>query len=234
MHTPRRDSMPLITCPDCRREISDSALACPGCGGPTYRPARRSLAYTAVKNFLVAGACFGALYWMFSGAILDTSSEHPGPAEDYSSGWPSGPNVAGFSKDLRENGRSLCTAFITPSGRDSPILMVQKHSDQNLLHLKLYNQNWSYPKDTWGKLSVEFPDGNPLTLNGFRSGRVVDATIPPAATVAFVTKFRETAWIMVAQAGEQEPTWRVDLSGVSESMAKLNKCALEQDSPPPQ
>lgn len=226
--------MPLITCPDCQREISDSAPACPGCGRPAYRPARRSLAYSAVKNFLVAGACFGALYWIFSGAIPDPSSEQSGPAEDYSSGWPAGPNVAGFSKDLREHGKSLCTVFITPSGRDSPILMIQKHSDQNLLHLKLYNQNWSYPKDTWGKLSVEFPDGNPLTLNGFRSGRVVDATIPTAATVAFVTKFRETAWIMVVQAGEQEPAWRVDLSGAAENMVKLNKCALEQASLPPQ
>lgn len=26
--------MPLITCPDCDREISDSAPACPGCGRP--------------------------------------------------------------------------------------------------------------------------------------------------------------------------------------------------------
>lgn len=26
--------MPLITCPDCHREISDSAPACPGCGKP--------------------------------------------------------------------------------------------------------------------------------------------------------------------------------------------------------
>ena len=28
--------MPLITCPDCKREISDSAPACPGCGKPMH------------------------------------------------------------------------------------------------------------------------------------------------------------------------------------------------------
>jgi hypothetical protein len=26
--------MPLITCPECRRDISDRALSCPGCGNP--------------------------------------------------------------------------------------------------------------------------------------------------------------------------------------------------------
>lgn len=38
----------------------------------------------------------------------------------------------------------------------------------------------------------------------------------------------------VMQAGEQEPAWRVDLSGAAENMVKLNKCALEQASLPPQ
>lgn len=26
--------MPLLTCPDCGREVSDRASACPGCGAP--------------------------------------------------------------------------------------------------------------------------------------------------------------------------------------------------------
>jgi hypothetical protein len=28
--------MPLITCPECQREISDRALSCPGCGNPMH------------------------------------------------------------------------------------------------------------------------------------------------------------------------------------------------------
>jgi hypothetical protein len=30
--------MALVTCPDCRREVSDAAPACPGCGRPAGRP----------------------------------------------------------------------------------------------------------------------------------------------------------------------------------------------------
>lgn len=219
--------MPLITCPDCQREISDSALCCPGCGRPMARPKQRSLAFSALKNFFVASVCFGALYWILSG-ISPAGDHELGPDPVSVPGWPLGPNAVEFSKDLDKKGMSVCTVFVTPVGRDSPMLLVQKYSDQNLLHLKLRRLGWDYPQNTWGKLDVEFPDGNPLTLNGFRSGQVIDATIPPAATVAFVTKLRETGWIMVSLDDGNEPTWRVDLSGMAPNMAKLSKCAMEQ------
>lgn len=32
--------MALIQCPECGREVSDQALACPGCGGPIRRESR--------------------------------------------------------------------------------------------------------------------------------------------------------------------------------------------------
>jgi hypothetical protein len=33
--------MALITCPECSRDVSDEAAACPHCGYPVRRPARR-------------------------------------------------------------------------------------------------------------------------------------------------------------------------------------------------
>lgn len=219
--------MPLIVCPDCHREISDSAAACPGCGRPMARPRQRSLALSALKNFIVAGACFGALYWIFS-AASPTAHPNPQPASESAAGWPRGPTVVEFSKDFDKQGRSVCSVFVTPVGRDSPMLLVQKYSDQNLVHIKLRREGWDYPRNTWGKFDVEFPDGNPLTLNGFRSGQVIDATIPAEATVAFVSKLRETGWLMVSLADGREPTWRVDLSGMAPNMVKLNRCAMEQ------
>lgn len=59
--------MPLITCPDCQREISDSAPNCPGCGKPQvglranylsaderpYRPAKRSRGRAAARIFIL-------------------------------------------------------------------------------------------------------------------------------------------------------------------------------------
>ncbi|MFG0917236.1 hypothetical protein [Pseudomonas sp. CJQ_11] len=219
--------MPLIDCPDCHREISASAVTCPGCGRPMFRPRRQSLAFSALKNFIVAGACFGALYWIFSAASTETQ-RLPQPAEQTAAGWPRGPNAVAFSKDFDKQGRSVCSVFVTPVNRDSPVLLIQKYSDQNLVHIKLRREGWDYPRNTWGKLEVAFPDGNPLTLNGFRSGQLIDATIPAEATVAFVSKLREAGWIMLSLADGREPTWRVDLSGMAPNMAKLNTCAMEQ------
>ncbi|WP_313447369.1 hypothetical protein [Pseudomonas sp.] len=108
------------------------------------------------------------------------------------------------------------------------MLLVQKHSDQNLLHLKLRRDEWAYPAESWGKVSVEFSGGYRLTLNGYRSGKVIDATIPAKETSSFAAALRESSWLMIALAGDPEPSWMVNLSGVPTNMVKLNKCAMEQ------
>lgn len=51
--------MPLILCPECKREISDKAMACPGCGYPIREPGNSSVlsSATTVKT---AGTVFAA------------------------------------------------------------------------------------------------------------------------------------------------------------------------------
>ncbi|MBB4302332.1 putative paraquat-inducible protein A [Rhodobium orientis] len=49
--------MALITCPECDRQVSDRAGACPQCGAPVHLPAKRArsnrLALVAVSAALV-------------------------------------------------------------------------------------------------------------------------------------------------------------------------------------
>lgn len=56
--------MPLISCPDCGKEVSDQARACPNCARPivTFTPIQREVA----KN--VAGMTSGC-FWMIVGIL---------------------------------------------------------------------------------------------------------------------------------------------------------------------
>jgi hypothetical protein len=68
--------MPLVTCPDCQREISDAAMSCVGCGHPFATPDRReggealrSLGWCAILLGLVG---------LIASAAMDTSVESGG------------------------------------------------------------------------------------------------------------------------------------------------------------
>jgi hypothetical protein len=44
--------MALVTCPDCRREISDQATACPNCGRPIAHKAQLQVEDVNAQGFL--------------------------------------------------------------------------------------------------------------------------------------------------------------------------------------
>jgi len=43
----------LIACPECSKQISDKAFACPGCGYPVSPSAKRGLGWSGVAHALV-------------------------------------------------------------------------------------------------------------------------------------------------------------------------------------
>lgn len=78
--------MPLITCPDCRRPISDAAPVCPGCGRPTSTgpaSARRVQTIEATGKIwkllqLIGG---GGLCWVVASAIMEYNNRLPATGE---------------------------------------------------------------------------------------------------------------------------------------------------------
>lgn len=52
--------MALVSCPECRREVSDQAGACPGCGYPLRAVASSSLGDSAGTVVKTTGAVLGA------------------------------------------------------------------------------------------------------------------------------------------------------------------------------
>lgn len=60
--------MPLITCPDCRKEISDSAPRCPNCGRPAVVAEKVHLVEKTSKN--IKGWQAGGCLMFFVGLIM--------------------------------------------------------------------------------------------------------------------------------------------------------------------
>jgi rRNA maturation endonuclease Nob1 len=49
--------MPLITCPDCGKQISDQAPSCPNCGRPVAPPRQPTSAYVVKKSETFGVGC---------------------------------------------------------------------------------------------------------------------------------------------------------------------------------
>lgn len=58
--------MALITCPDCKQKVSDSAPTCPGCGRPVAAGPDRQDFYSSVLFFAVLGFALGfcGIWWL--------------------------------------------------------------------------------------------------------------------------------------------------------------------------
>jgi hypothetical protein len=73
--------MGLVRCPDCDREISESAQDCPGCGRPMVPPVRNrsrperqaSQAWLLVSILLLLSFLFLGTCWYMAGKVLDTA-----------------------------------------------------------------------------------------------------------------------------------------------------------------
>jgi uncharacterized membrane protein HdeD (DUF308 family) len=77
--------MALINCPECQKEISDQATACPHCGHPMKRPTTIEATGKKWKGIqLFSGIAFIiGIFW----CIGDCSSMMAGSQETSSSGW---------------------------------------------------------------------------------------------------------------------------------------------------
>ena len=59
-YSPHRYSPSLVLCPDCKREVSAKARACPHCGCPIWRPSKAPIVALIVLAIVVAVIIWGA------------------------------------------------------------------------------------------------------------------------------------------------------------------------------
>lgn len=66
--------MPLVTCPDCEKQVSDAAPACPHCGRPMRATTieQTGKGYKVVELLAGAGFIVGCLFAFFSDGAPQT------------------------------------------------------------------------------------------------------------------------------------------------------------------
>lgn len=97
--------MPLVTCPDCAREISDQAPACVHCGRPMQRPA------TGLAEMSLYGkrcGC-GRLNERWAPACVECGHSLDAVRAEYV---PRGPTSAGLFEDEQHGARTLGTVGV--------------------------------------------------------------------------------------------------------------------------
>ncbi|MDA3779012.1 MAG: zinc ribbon domain-containing protein [Bacteroidales bacterium] len=85
--------MALINCPECKKEVSDSALSCPHCGfelsnkkekteiNQVKKPKKKDLAWT---TWLLIAAIMYVLFYIFGSGGDNNSSNKPSPSSKFS------------------------------------------------------------------------------------------------------------------------------------------------------
>lgn len=63
--------MALITCPDCQKEISESAVSCPFCGRPLRPTVARHTGYATWQKYTIG--CFLVLFVLFLIGLFGTT-----------------------------------------------------------------------------------------------------------------------------------------------------------------
>lgn len=129
-------------------------------------------------------------------------------------------------------GTGLCSLNV--AAKDSPQrnVSIKALSNKDSLNVTLYNADWNYPSGANVPFSLEFADQQPLALNGYGDGHVVDVELPKDATAVFLSLIGERSKIQF-MVGEQRQRLSVPLAGIKPKLKTFMDCALAQGTPAP-
>ena len=132
-----------------------------------------------------------------------------------------------FHRDVTPSGKSLCSLVTGPkSGGVVKNLAIKQFGGSDHLNVTLYKDTWNIPRGTTVVTSVDFMDNEPLTLKAYGDGKIVDIAIPKQDTHVFLSLVRDSSFLQVGFPNGSEPTWSVDLAGVTPSLKKFVECAV--------
>ncbi|VVQ12208.1 hypothetical protein PS914_05328 [Pseudomonas fluorescens] len=81
--------------------------------------------------------------------------------------------------------------------------------------------------------TIDFADGQPLTLESYGDGKIVDVALPKEVTAVFLSLLIDSKVMRVSFPRGKEPTWEASLLSIRPQMKVFIDCMRKQENTQP-
>lgn len=136
--------------------------------------------------------------------------------------------------DRSPKGTPVCVLAWAPmSGDTVKNVAIKSFAGAGHLNVTLYKDSWNIPGGTHVPVSLDFADNEPLALDGYGDGKIVDLALPPDATGIFLTLVAQSQQMRFAFPKGREPIWGVALKSVVPKVKAFAGCMKKQENTQP-
>lgn len=101
------------------------------------------------------------------------------------------------------------------------------------LHITLYKDSWKIPQGRLVNTSIDFMDDEPLLLDAYGDGKVLDLSIPTQVTAVFIGLLHDSKQLRISFPSGREQPWIASLAKLQPLLTKFVSCARQQETTQP-
>lgn len=136
--------------------------------------------------------------------------------------------------DRTPKGTPLCALTSAPTaGQTVKNISVKKLGGDDHLNITMYKDSWKIPQGTSVITIIDFADGQPLTLESYGDGKVVDVALPKEVTAVFLSLLIDSKVIRISFPKGKEPTWEASLASIRPQLKVFVECMRKQENTQP-
>ena len=140
---------------------------------------------------------------------------------------------AAFS-DRTPKGTPLCALAAAPTaGQTVRNISVKKFGGNEHLNVTMYKDSWKIPQGTSVMTTIDFADGQPMTLESYGDGKIVDVALPKEVTALFLSLLIDSKVMRISFPRGKEPTWEASLASIRPGMKAFIDCMRKQEDTQP-
>jgi hypothetical protein len=129
-----------------------------------------------------------------------------------------------FTQTTGSRDTPLCVMFSAVKNKDVGQNVGVKGSATGLV-VDLYYDKWTRPQGGSVRVAFDFFDHQPLTLDAYADGHILDVQIPTQVTATFLLELAERPGLQVSFPGSTvEPEWTVKNGDAKPAVQQLTAC----------